>query len=102
MSTRWEASGRRWSNFSGCGHPRRFLDPKDERMRPAGFRFPRGALLLLVAGAIACSGGSQPDGRIDPVYDAKDGRLQRLDYDSDGDGTVDTVSHMDGSRVLRI
>ena len=37
-----------------------------------------------------------------PVYDRESGRLQRLDYDSDRDGTADTISFMDGQKVIRI
>ncbi len=42
------------------------------------------------------------DSAIVPVYDKESGRLQRLDYDSDKDGTPDTVSFMDGQKVIRI
>ena len=57
----------------------------------------------LTAGLItsACSGGAD-DKHIEPVYDKTTGGLQLLKYDSDGDGKVDTVSYMDGPRVLRI
>ena len=37
-----------------------------------------------------------------PEYDAQTGKLRLLKYDSDGNGKVDTVSYMDGSRVVRI
>ena len=40
--------------------------------------------------------------KIEPVYDKQTGRLQVLKYDSDGNGKVDTTSHMDGARVLWI
>ena len=36
-----------------------------------------------------------------PVYD-RDGRLQLLKYDANGNGTFDTFSYMDGARVVRI
>lgn len=39
--------------------------------------------------------------RITPEY-GKDGRLQLLKYDSQGNGRVDTWSYMDGARVIRI
>ncbi len=54
--------------------------------------------LDLVAG---CDGGAEAK-RIEPVYDKTTGRLQTLKYDSDGDGKIDTVSYMDGARVIRI
>jgi hypothetical protein len=37
-----------------------------------------------------------------PEYDPATGKLQRLKYDSDGDGKIDTVSYMDGARVVKI
>ena len=37
-----------------------------------------------------------------PEYDPLTGKLRLLKYDSDGNGKVDTVSYMDGSRVVRI
>lgn len=40
--------------------------------------------------------------RITPEYDKVTGRLKLLKYDSDGNGVVDTVSYMDGARVVRI
>jgi len=36
------------------------------------------------------------------VLDTKTGKLQLLKYDSNGNGTVDTWSYMDGVRILRI
>jgi hypothetical protein len=35
-------------------------------------------------------------------YDKTTGKLKLLKYDSDGNGTVDTWSYMDGARVVRI
>jgi uncharacterized protein RhaS with RHS repeats len=40
--------------------------------------------------------------RISPEYDKTTGKLKLLKYDSNGDGTVDTLSYMDGARVVRI
>lgn len=37
-----------------------------------------------------------------PVYDKNTGKLQRLQYDSNGDGKIDMTSTMDGARVLLI
>jgi len=53
---------------------------------------------------VACGWGGADDQkkRIEPGYDNQTGRLQLLKYDSDGDGKVDTVSYMDGARLLRI
>ena len=40
--------------------------------------------------------------RIDPEYDAHTGKLKLLKYDANGNGKVDTWSHMEGARVIRI
>jgi hypothetical protein len=40
--------------------------------------------------------------RITPEYNKTTGKLQLLNYDSNGNGKVDTFSYMDGARVLRI
>jgi hypothetical protein len=37
-----------------------------------------------------------------PEYNPETGKLRLLKYASDGDGKVDTVSYMDGSRVVKI
>ncbi len=65
------------------------------------------SLVLVVLSALAAAGCESPRTadarkRIEPVYDPRTGRLQLLKYDADGDGTVDTWSHMDGARVVRI
>ena len=43
-----------------------------------------------------------PKGRVQPVYDQKTGKLQLLQYDSDGNGQIDMWSYVDGVRVVRI
>jgi hypothetical protein len=40
--------------------------------------------------------------RITPDYDPNTGRLRLLKYDSDGDGKIDTVSYMDGARMVKV
>lgn len=52
----------------------------------------------------ACGGTrvAPADAAIQPVYDPVTGRLQQLRLDSDKNGTVDTVSFMDGTRLIRI
>lgn len=61
------------------------------------------SVLALTLFALGCHPGSRRDEqRIEPVYDQNTGRLQLLKYDSDGNGTPDTFSYMDGARVLRI
>jgi hypothetical protein len=61
------------------------------------------ALIALGWAAAGCGGpSSQARAGIEPVYDKQTGRLQLLRYDSNQNGKVDTVSYMDGARVLRI
>src|SRR3954468_2478596 len=71
------------------------------------------ALAGIIAGSsFACTGShdtasaaslTQPKGndRIRPEYDAA-GKLQKLEYDRDNDGKVDTYGYMDGTRVVRV
>jgi hypothetical protein len=51
--------------------------------------------------SVSCTDSNSGAGII-PAYDKETGKLQRLDYDSDKDGRVDTVSYMDGQKVVRI
>ena len=59
------------------------------------------AIALLMAG---CHDRAKDEAskRITPEYDKATGKLKLLKYDSDGNGVVDTVSFMDGARVVRI
>jgi len=54
---------------------------------------------LLVGG---CDGSTRPTNKLEPIYNKKTGKLELLKYDSDGDGKFDTVSYMDGARIVRI
>jgi len=72
-------------------------------------RSPSRYLLLRVAMPLACCalaaqgcGGGSAQTNIAPVYDPDTGYLRQLKYDSDRNGKIDTVSYMDGARVLRI
>src|SRR5437763_1519659 len=58
-------------------------------------------VVVLMLSGIGCR-KSAPAKDIEPVYDQKTGRLQLLKYDADHDGKPDTISYMDGARVLRI
>ena len=62
----------------------------------------RQSLILFALITWACSGSRAPAKKLEPVYDKITGSLQILKYDSDGDGKIDTVSYMDGGRILRI
>ena len=56
-------------------------------------------LISVLLSAPACESRSSG---IEPVYDPLTGKLQLMKSDTNGNGKVDTVSHMDGTRVLRI
>jgi len=56
-----------------------------------------GALTL----TCAC-GRTSEQKAIEPVYDKQTGRLELLKFDANGNGKTDTLSYMDGSRILRI
>jgi len=58
-------------------------------------------IMLFALFCVSCADSNSGAGII-PAYDKETGRLQRLDYDSDKDGRVDTVSYMDGQKVVRI
>ena len=55
------------------------------------------------ASAAPAASISQPksNDRIRPEYD-NTGKLQKLEYDRDNDGKVDTYGYMDGTRVVRV
>ena len=60
-------------------------------------------LIVLLAGTLAIAAcRSRETSHIEPVYDPQTGKLQLLKSDSNGDGKIDTWSHMDGTRILRI
>ena len=59
-------------------------------------------LLPIVVLAAACGAPPDDSATIAPRYDQTTGRLKELRYDSNADGTIDTVSFMDGSRILRV
>ena len=60
--------------------------------------------LGVALGVLSSCQAPAPEGPrfIRPQYDEQTGRLKQLEYDSDKDGTIDTISYMDGARVLRI
>ncbi len=73
-------------------------------VRARGAVTAAGAIVLPVTLMAAAACGA-PDrtrvSRVDPAYDASSGRLVQLRYDSNDDGRPDTVSFMDGARMLR-
>jgi hypothetical protein len=61
----------------------------------------RAGLVAVLTMQLACAADSGPT-QIEPEYDKNTGKLTLLKYDSNKDGIVDTMSFMDGARVLRI
>ena len=64
------------------------------------------ALFVTLAAFAGCSSETATTSRtgtdrIQPEYDSA-GKLRKLDYDRNGDGTVDTWGYMDGTRVVRV
>lgn len=51
--------------------------------------------------AVAAVGGRPDASRLATTYDAQ-GKLERLEYDRNGDGKPDTWGFMDGTRVVRV
>jgi uncharacterized protein (DUF2141 family) len=51
---------------------------------------------------VACDASPSSTNKLEPVYNKKTGKLEVLKYDSNGDGKFDTVSYMDGARIVRI
>lgn len=82
------------------------MTPSFERQSPTSAARPeRGvwrsvALTAVAATSMACGTG-QPRA-IEAVYNPANGRLTELRYDADGDGRRETISYMDGRRVVRI
>jgi hypothetical protein len=64
---------------------------------------PAAGFLSLALSVAACDrSGDEAKKRISPEYDKSTGKLTLLKYDSNGNGTVDTWSYMDGARIVRI
>lgn len=70
---------------------------------PAAF-----AALLGAAGLVSVPACSTPPpdpaaaARVAPEYDKDTGRLTRIAYDANGNGTHDTWAYMDGSRLIKL
>lgn len=58
------------------------------------------ALLALVASLASC--GERSSSKVRATYDQKTGRLSTVSVDANKNGRVDTVSHMDGARIISI
>jgi hypothetical protein len=75
---------------------------RDRSMSVDGSTLRVGVAVVCCALSSPGCGGRSAHQDIQPLYDPETGRLRQLQYDSDADGKVDTVSYMDGARVLRI
>jgi hypothetical protein len=69
-----------------------------ERLSLSSLAFSALAAWSCVQGPDFTSSGKS----IRPDYDPSTGRLTKLAYDSNGDGTDDTWGYMDGARVIRV
>jgi hypothetical protein len=63
---------------------------------------PKSFVAVFALGMVACDAAPTPTNKLEPTYNKKTGKLEVLKYDSDGDGKFDTVSYMDGARIVRI
>ena len=52
--------------------------------------------------ALGCGSTSETRADVQAVYDQQTGRLRQLTYDSNKNGRPDSISYMDGTRVLRV
>jgi hypothetical protein len=87
----------------GGRHCRAELGKKQKLCRSGGLVVGAIVLFDLIVGVGCISRrAEEPKKRIEPVYDQATGKLKQLQYDSDGDGRIDTWCFMDGSRVVRI
>jgi hypothetical protein len=57
--------------------------------------------IAVVAMTTACSPAT-PAHKTTATYDQKTGKLRTLSVDANGNGTIDTVSYMDGAQIVRI
>jgi hypothetical protein len=60
------------------------------------------AIAVFALAAVSCDASSASTNKLEASYNEKNGKLEVLKYDSDGDGKFDTVSYMDGTRIVRI
>lgn len=59
-------------------------------------------VLSFAIAVASCGAAPTPGNKLEPTYNQTTGKLEVLKYDSDGDGKFDTVSYMDGARIVRI
>ena len=60
------------------------------------------AVAVIALMSVACGVSPATSNKLEPIYNKKTGKLEVIKYDSDGDGKFDTVSYMDGPRIVRI
>jgi hypothetical protein len=66
---------------------------------------PLAGLVLLSSVMAGCqdgAAGKEAQGRVEPAYDETSGRLTRIGYDSNNNGTLDTWAFMDGARLTKL
>lgn len=60
------------------------------------------SIVSIAALSLLTAGWPSQRSQLRPFYDPGSGRLERLEYDANADGRVDTWSYMDGARFVRI
>src|SRR5438128_152300 len=60
------------------------------------------AKLLVLAAVLWSAGCSKPEQGFKAEYDEQTGRLRKLEVDSNKNGKSDTVSYMEGARIVRV
>jgi hypothetical protein len=59
-------------------------------------------IAVFALAAVSCDTSPASTNKLEASYNQKNGKLEVLKYDSDGDGKFDTVSYMDGTLIVRI
>jgi hypothetical protein len=78
------------------------LEPRPFARTRAGATARLALLSCLAAACQNAASSTAAEGRIEPSYDKSTGKLTRLSYDANGDGTHDTWAFMDGARLTRL
>ena len=74
----------------------------DNRIQVLGNMRSKLLIVVCALAAAACEISPASTNKLEASYNQKNGKLEVLKYDSDGDGKFDTVSYMDGARIVRI
>jgi len=78
--------------------------PRTKYQAPSTVVIALSSLLFVLAGASACAPDPEEERlktTTQATYDKETGRLERLTYDADKNGVIDTWTYMDGTKTLR-